>query len=147
VWKCLTPNDKKIIFSAISFILLSVGYCLTSMLWANNKFAISLIVCLIAYLTLIPYVKFYKTRGEMLPAEIIGSWIGFALGIVYWSVFNSEVVGPIAYSICHMILSLFLLINCYKTELNIKVLISPALQIILCITFIEITLAIHTTII
>lgn len=35
VWSCLTPSDKKIIIVAIIFILLSIGYCLTSMLWCQ----------------------------------------------------------------------------------------------------------------
>jgi hypothetical protein len=136
MWKCLTPNDKKIIMYTIAFIIISIGYCLTSMLWAGDKFGISLIVCLIPYLTLIPYYKFYKTKGKMLDAEIIGNWVGFLIGIAYWAVFNGEVVGPIAYSICYMFIALFLLIHCYRTELNFRVLLSPTLQIFLCITFI-----------
>lgn len=136
MFSCLTPNDKKIIAYTVVFVLISIGYCLASMLWGKNKFGISLIVCVISYLTLLPYIKFYKTKGEMLVGEILGNWAGFALGIIYWSVFNKEVVGPIAFSIAYMIISLFLLINCYLTELNFKVLISPALQILLCITFI-----------
>lgn len=62
LWGCLTKNDKKIIIASIVFLVLSIGYCIASMLWCLNKFAISLLVCVISYLTLVPYFKFYKTK-------------------------------------------------------------------------------------
>ena len=69
------------------------------------------------------------------------------MGVSYWSVFDAEVIGPIAYSVCYIILALFLLIRCYQTEFSIKVIINPAIQIILLICFIEITLSVHDTIV
>lgn len=59
------------------------------MLWAQNKFAISFMVCLISYLTLLPYFKFYKTKADLLIPEIILSWCGLGLGIGYWAAFDS----------------------------------------------------------
>jgi hypothetical protein len=113
----------------------------------GDKFGISLIVCLLSYLTLLPYVKFYKTKSKLLDGEIVGNWIGFLGGIVYWSVFNGDVVGPIAFSIGYMIIALFMLIHCYRTELSFRTLVSPCVQILLSIAFIEITLSINTNVI
>jgi hypothetical protein len=131
----------------IIFIIIAAGYCLTSIIWASDKFGISLIVCLISYLSLLPYYKFYKTKSKLLKNEIIGNWAGFLIAVAYWSVFNGDVVGPIAFSICYMIIALYMLISCYRTELNFIVLVSPAVQILLCIAFIEITLGINTNVI
>lgn len=143
----LAPNDKKIIYSLILFLLLTVGLCLTSMLWGQSRLGISIMVCIISYILLLPYVKFYETRQSILIGQFIATWSGFMLGIVYWSVFNSQVIGPIAFSIGYVILGLYCLIKCYKTELNPLVIGSLAIKIIGCIIFIEVTLSIHKTIV
>ena len=69
------------------------------------------------------------------------SWCGLALGIGYWAAFDSEVVGPVVYSILYIVLALYLFISCYRVQFVLKIVIILSLQILLCIAFIEITVA------
>ena len=80
----------------------------------------------------------------MLVVEYIIAWVFFALGVVYWSVFNSEVIGPVVFGIIYSIFGAYCLHKNMSAQVESKLMIIFIGAKILCaLTFVLITLGIH----
>ena len=142
-WNNFTPSDKNVITSSILLLFLLVGYCVSCMLWADSRFGISFTVCFLSYLLNLAYYRCYKSKMEILLGELIAGWCGLVLGIAYWSVYNSEVVGPVAFSCVFLLILGFLAYKSFRHDLEIRIKVSLTVKILLLIVFILITLGLH----
>ena len=124
-------------------LVLLIGYCLASILWGKSLFGISLTVCLISYLCLFGYYRYCRTKVNLFVSEIIISWLGFILGISYWSVFSSQIVGPIVYGFIYVAMCAYFLQKLIPLHPPIYYLVFLGLKILGSIILILVVLGLY----
>jgi hypothetical protein len=75
----------------ITITLYFVGFILCSYLLSNSLFGIFIVICLVSFLSLMPFYRYACTFKDFILLEYVWFEFGFVLGVVYWSAYHEEV--------------------------------------------------------